>query len=120
MSLSRPSAESLYVSLFRLTHCKYFQPEELRPSPQGSRKETVRPTCTKPTICCGLLTGIEVSPVIEMNSTIWDGTSVVETPSWLALARMFFRRMMRVAVVPGGSIGTPSQTMEFAPAWRPW
>ena len=69
----------------------------------------------KATVCCGLLMGIEVVEVAETNITIWVGIKVELTPSWLALARTLVMRMIRVLVVPGGSIGTPSHTIWFAP-----
>jgi len=74
-----------------------------------------RPGRTKATVCCGLLIGTAVEPVTETYITIWAGMRVLEIPSWLAFARTLVMRRTRTAVVPGGSIGTPSHTRELAP-----
>jgi len=62
----------------------------------------------------------ELVPEIEMNMLILVGIRVVLTPALAALARMLTMRITRAPLVPGGSNGTPAQTMEFSPALAPW
>src|ERR1700682_1624759 len=73
----------------------------------------------KATVCCGLLMVTCCDPFTAMNITIWVGISVELVPNWQALPRTFVMRITRVLVVPGASIGTPSQVTEFTPNCRP-